>query len=572
MSLALATNDRTATRARIKRGSAQARRQMRQLDAATQRQIDELYQQAAEDIRQRILAYAGSDGSVRLEVMQQLLGQVEARLQQLSLARDDFLDSALNQAAGYGVNPYTGSMDDAFLTRVADEAVNFVQKFVENDGLQLSDRIWRLDNGARERLSTAIQTSVIQGHSASSSATEFLNNGQKLPPGLASKMGMANADRIAKLTGAELLRNDGNARAHALGVFRTEINRAHGEAYMLGAEEAEGFGGHKFLLSPRHPKVDICDMHASVNRYGLGPGVYPDRQRTPWPAHPKTLSFVEIVFIDEITDEDKEGKEDRIAWLKKQAPAVQEGVLNSRKKRAALQRDILTEREITTPWNRLKKKYQRKGIDVDALQPMPVADFRDVPLSDIQQEAVQYVTEKGIETGFEHAVVYDLKTRTEYIRKTSRRKHSVSFDKYELNIFYDSRRKLEVVHNHPGSSSLSGPDLKMATAPGVSRIVAVGHDGTYYGASVLDADALRDLLDITESRVLAKLVDAARSGKVNSTQAQRIGAHITNRVLHRLGVIDYTMANDRGAFRQATQAAGEDFIETVVDEVVKELE
>jgi len=105
-------------------------------------------------------------------------------------------------------------------------------------------------------------------------------------------------------------------------------------------------------------------MHASVNRYGLGRGVYP-KGKTPWPAHPNTLSFTEVVFEDEVTDEDTAGKEDRIAWLKKQPATVQWSVLNSRKKRAALVKDLLKENQIGTPWKVLKKRFIKQGIDVE---------------------------------------------------------------------------------------------------------------------------------------------------------------------------------------------------------------
>ena len=361
MQASLATNPRTTVKAAIKRASAAARASMRQLDRDLQKQVADVYKQASVELQQLIMGYADSGGSVRLEVMRDLLGQVNQRLNQLTATRNQLLDEGLAQAAQLGVQPFATSTE--FITRAADDALNFVVNFVHKDGLQLSDRLWRLDNGAQQAVGDAIKQAVIQGKSASQAANDFMQRGQPVPTDIIKKQGAANANRIARETGAQLLRVDGNPRDHALGVFRTEINRAHGEAYMLGGEEHPDFGGWKFLLSPRHPRKDICDMHASVNRYGLGPGVYPSREKTPWPAHPKTLSFVEIVFIDEITDEDREGKEDRITWLKKQPSWVQESVLNSRKKRAALQRDVLKENEIATPWRVLKKRYERRGHD-----------------------------------------------------------------------------------------------------------------------------------------------------------------------------------------------------------------
>jgi len=358
----LAENTRTAIMAAIKRGSAQARAAMRRLDKALQDQVEAAYREAARDIERIIDAYAGSDGSVRLEVMQDLLGQVNQRLNQLSADRGQMLDAALSQSAQMGVEPYAGT--GQFITRAADDALNFVVHAVQADGLQLSDRIWRLDNGAREALSREIQSAVIQGKSASQAASDFLARGQDVPADVLQKMGSNQASRITRATSDQLLRADGNPRDAALRVFRTEMNRAHGEAYMLAGEDHPDFGGWRFLLSPRHPRTDICDMHASVNRYGLGKGVYPSRERCPWPAHPNTLSFVEIVFKDEIDPEDKKDKQDRISWLNDQSPGVQRAVLKSRYKQAVLNRGLLKEGQIATPERILKGYFMRKGVDI----------------------------------------------------------------------------------------------------------------------------------------------------------------------------------------------------------------
>jgi hypothetical protein len=87
---------------------------------------------------------------------------------------------------------------------------------------------------------------------------------------------------------------------NATRLFRTEINRAHGEAYIKGFLSLPDAAGVRFTLSPMHPKPDICDVHAAADLYGLGPGVYPTRETCPWPAHPNTMSYVVGVFKDEV--------------------------------------------------------------------------------------------------------------------------------------------------------------------------------------------------------------------------------------------------------------------------------
>lgn len=357
---------RLATKAAIKRASGRARGLMNRLDRERLGQLDALYRRTAADLAAQIQGYAGTDGSLRLEVLRELLGQVNGRLDVLSRARDDLFGQSLLDAARIGAGPFQGVGLD--LTRVADEAVRFVQDFVGEDGLQLSDRIWRVDRSARDAVTRAIESSVIQGHSASQAATEFLRRGDPVPGDVAGKMRAGDAGAVARSARDALLSGDDvSARAHAMRLFRTEMNRAHGEAYRAAAFEHPDVIGTRFLLSPNHPRTDICDMHAAVNRYGLGPGVYP-KGKSPWPAHPNTLSYEEVVFADEVTDEDRDGREGRIDWLKRQDPRVQTGVLGSVRKRGALVKGILTENQIATPWRVLKERYERQGISIEDLR------------------------------------------------------------------------------------------------------------------------------------------------------------------------------------------------------------
>ena len=360
----LAENPRTQTKAAIKRASKSARNQMRQLDKEQISQLERAYRQAVEDIGSYLKGRAGDDNTLRLEVMRDLLDQANARLAALAGERDDLLNTGLFNAADLGVQPFSEA--GISLMKVADDAVRKVTQFVADDGLQLSTRIWNLNHQADEVITQAIQRSIIQGHSASQAAQEFLARGASIPADLAKNINASQWDQIYAQIKNGLLTGEGSAYANAKRVMRTEINRAHGEAYMGGAFEHPDVIGTRFLLSPNHPKPDICDMHARVNRYGLGPGVYP-KDKNPWPAHPNTLSFVEVVFADEVSDEDRAGKEDRIEWLKKQPPSLQENVLASRKKRAALDKGLITENQISTPWNVLKKRLERKGIDVEQL-------------------------------------------------------------------------------------------------------------------------------------------------------------------------------------------------------------
>lgn len=351
------------TKAQINRASKQAQRQLYKLDDEQRNALKQVYRRAIAEMQQTIQRYGDNSGSLRLEVLQDLQAQISQHLTQLETQRNALFNQAFDDAAELGAAPFVAAGVNT--TQAAIAASQQLHRFVAADGLQLSDRIWRVDNHSRRLLREAIEQAVIQGHSASRAVHDLLSTGQPIPPELQRKANGAQAANVAR-SARDLMQGDNNPYSNLLRVMRTEINRAHGEAFRNAGFELDGVVGTRFLLSPRHPERDICDMHASVNRYGLGPGVYP-KGRSPWPAHPNTLSFEELVFDDEITTEDKAGKQTRIDWLKQQPIATQASVLGSQRKQAALQQGWLTERQIATPWRVLKQRYQRQGRDVEGL-------------------------------------------------------------------------------------------------------------------------------------------------------------------------------------------------------------
>lgn len=346
--------------AAIRRATRQAWAAVKSLDAAGRRELARAYREAAEDVRRIIAGHAGADDSVALTELRSVLAQIEARLAALERLRNGLLDEGLAKAADYGARVFEGGVRSSAAQVVSEGALRAVQAFVAADGLQLSDRLWRIDRGAREAVTRAVERAVIEGQSALAAAREFLARGEAVPAEIARKQGAANAARIGREADGALT-GQGNALDNAMRVFRTEINRAHGTAYMMGGEDKPFFGGWRFLLSPAHPEADICDLLAAQNLHGLGAGVYPSREKCPWPAHPNTLSFVEMVFKDEITAADRAGKETSMEALARLDPATRRGVLGANKAEA-FDDGRLTTGMIRAPWRSVQQRVaQARG-------------------------------------------------------------------------------------------------------------------------------------------------------------------------------------------------------------------
>jgi hypothetical protein len=372
----------------IRRASQAARNAMQMLEAATAAALKAVYESAADQVRQRIeqAAAVGGTGQVELSALRELLAAIEAVLDAAAQRRSELVMAAIQRAAELGVQPFTAAgmaatgrlpagsavpgapggalapiLDPADALATAESAVAFVRSFrpVE-DGLALSDRLWRVDAGAREAMRREVEAAVVRGHGADRAAAELLARGQAVPPSTREAQRANDGAPLAR-SAAELLRDPTRGPlANVLRVMRTEINRAHGEAYMVGAERSPGFVGFRFLLSPRHPRPDICDLLARQNLHGLGPGVYPSRQALPWPAHPNTLSFVVAVFEEEIKPEDAAGRETSLQALQRLAPEIRAGVLGPTKA-GYFDQGLLSAGSIRSRVGAVQSRLQRQG-------------------------------------------------------------------------------------------------------------------------------------------------------------------------------------------------------------------
>lgn len=359
-------NERTQIKATIRRAMQAAEQATNELDGRAMKDLAVMYQSALAEIQHLITNAADELGQVRLSQLQNLSRQFEDILNQINQTQSAMLDGYIVEAAKNGGNIFTTSIAVEKVSQSIDSAVQAVRTMKQKDGLQLSERLWRVQRNAKEKLINTVERSVILGNSASDAAQEYQRRMQSVPTDIANQANMATSSGLNKQVYDALIENEGAPYHQIKRVMRTEINRAHGVAFQNSAFEDEFVVGTKFKLSPNHPRRDICDMHARANLFGLGNGVYP-KGKSPWPAHPNTLSYEQVVFADEVTDEDKSGQTTRIDWLKSQDRNTQKAVLGHDKKVSALHQGHLTQGMIATPWKHLEPALKRKGIDTDRL-------------------------------------------------------------------------------------------------------------------------------------------------------------------------------------------------------------
>lgn len=348
-----------AEKARIRRATLAAQNRAEAIDATALEQLAAMYQLAFDELI-AVIEVLAIDGLLREQQLGRLLQQTDAILERLGSQTAQHLPTWLLDAAESGIQPFLASASPAIaLQDVPRTTVDTLRRFVHADGLTLSARLHGNTEDAKARVRRHLTRAIVSGQSASEAvALDLLEQG-RLPREVQAAIRHATPAQIRQALKNSVLDTPDSPYQVMRRVYRTEINRAFGTAYNASAESHPDSVGLRFLLSPRHPEPDICDMHARVNRWGLGAGGYPF-ENCPWPAHPNTFSYTEVIFADEVSAADRAGKESRIDWLNKQSPAAQISVLG-RNKAKALLAGILTERQITTPWYLLKKRYEKTG-------------------------------------------------------------------------------------------------------------------------------------------------------------------------------------------------------------------
>lgn len=99
-----------------------------------------------------------------------------------------------------------------------------------------------------------------------------------------------NAKTIAKSVKHMILPTTAGGVSYAAHrLARTEINHAYQTAQAERHKDEPWVKGMRWNLSKSHPKPDVCNINASADSFGLGPGVYPVGQRPD--SHPNCLCY-----------------------------------------------------------------------------------------------------------------------------------------------------------------------------------------------------------------------------------------------------------------------------------------
>lgn len=140
------------------------------------------------------------------------------------------------------------------------------------------------------------------------------------------------AERLKKLLKTAYYEKN---RYFANRIAQTELHRVYTDRQAADLMSQDRIEYVQIRLSGTHPVTDICDYHAKVDHYGLGPGVYPKSLAPKAPFHPwcRCLISPRVDIPPGLKYREREGA--GRAWLREQGPDGAR-VLGSRDKLAAV--------------------------------------------------------------------------------------------------------------------------------------------------------------------------------------------------------------------------------------------
>jgi len=283
--------------ATVRRASVEARADMRRLDSRTQRELHLLYEDTRLQLADDMLDCADSQNNLSVQALQNMLARVDIDLTELQRGCQDLLWTSMMSAAELGTELWYVAGLKIAPKPLAESAVRYVQSSLDDQGLKLADRLTQLAQRTRRRVTAALQQQLMAGDQAMRTAQILLEQGKSPPTDLLAQSLLQQVDAVVCSLGAALLTGqDGPYRTMAR-LLRSEINRAHVEAYRVAMTTYPHAVGERLLVEPTDVHNCPGDIQTHIDLYGLGPGVYPIG-RAPWLHHAAALNFIEAVFED----------------------------------------------------------------------------------------------------------------------------------------------------------------------------------------------------------------------------------------------------------------------------------
>jgi len=309
-------------------------------------------------------------------------------------------------------------------------------------GMNLSERVWNLTNGAKDQLELYLASGISTGRSAAEIAgdiKQYLNEPNRLFRRVRQE-GKLVLSKAAKgyHPGAGIYRS---SYKNALRLSKNEINMAYRMSDYTRRQQLPFVTGIEVHLSASHPQLDMCDDLVGIYPKGF---IF-----MTW--HVGCLCYTTSIMLN---DKDslkfmKTGQIDQSNYITK-IPANAQNWLNINAKTIAGYKNI-------PYW--IKDNFTKDLILKENI-PQAVATIPGAPKTNMQLMRIKEFNNKYADAKIEHCIAVD--TKGNIVLEKSGARNYVKFTAEEFNQM--NVDNMLFTHNHPSGSSFSGDDLNMLGA------------------------------------------------------------------------------------------------------------
>lgn len=230
------------------------------------------------DIADLLADYSQKDGTIKRQRLSRLLrelDEIETLVRQYGTTA---LDSIIEESAQFTSAGIDAGFVQAVGTKVAatvqlerinKDVFNYVIKRFGEDGLVLSDRIWRLSGDMRDELSKVLRADIIRGESVSTM--------------------IANVRKVHENETWKIRR-----------LVVTEGNTAYRTSTAYNAKRSDIVKGLLIHRGKANVANHQCTILSKEDRYGLGAGVFKPNDTEIYSPHPNCTSFLTYVLDGEV--------------------------------------------------------------------------------------------------------------------------------------------------------------------------------------------------------------------------------------------------------------------------------
>ncbi len=489
----------------------QARERFARGEAATVREIKELYTRVAAQLRSEIEAL--TPGTLRRSHLTALANALEKATKVLNRDILDAITSGIRLAveeAASGPETVAKELLDGFFDRtevkwlfadISERAVLSLLSRTRHDGLKLSDRVWRTSQLARQALQKIVEDGVTRGLDSRKLARMVQ---RYLQPDVWTALK------------AETRRRLGVPRSVSMEAMRlavTEMNNAFHEGTINAYRAIPSAKGIYWRLSHSHPIRDVCDDYAAHNGNGFWP-----KGEEPAKPHP----WCRCIAIPAMEDPD-EFKERLKAWV--QDPSSQPDLeiwYNTTARRFLRRptRSVLITAGLGGPESLASGVFGEHGWTSKVTQQVIA-----------KGEQLRQATRAS---GVEYAAMLDAETGNQLGVDLKGIEHSVNIAAH-IEQMQLGKRYIQI-HTHPNSSSFSDIDVALlfyhqGPERNIQSIYVVGVDGTRYiisrepGVQIATPEEIKLAFRVEIERLRPKWEGKYRSGELTADQAWKEHTH-----------------------------------------------